>query len=188
MISQILINSLVAGSLYALMALAMSIIYKASEIPNFAQGEMAMISTFVTFVLLNSFGLPFFLAGIATLFFAFLLGICLEFIFIRRAKEPTLLGFVIITLGFQLVLFGLAGWIWGSDQRTISLPFSESKLILKTDAVVLTEHNVATICIAIAIMTGLYLLLQYTKLGLAMKATQQNPRAARLMAYRPTGF
>ena len=179
MISQILINALVAGSLYALMALAMSIIYKASEIPNFAQGEMAMISTYLTFVLLNSFGIPFLPAIFATLIFAFLLGVFLEFVFIRRAKEPNLLGYVIITLGFQLVLFGLAGWIWGSDQRTISLPFSESELIYQSDSIVLTEHNLASILIAVVIMIGLYVLLQFTKLGLAMKATQQNPRAAK---------
>ena len=78
MIAQLLINSIVAGSIYALMALAMSITYKASEIPNFAQGEMAMFSTYITFVLLNSFGLPFIVALFGTLVFAFVLGLILN--------------------------------------------------------------------------------------------------------------
>ncbi len=186
MIEQLLINSLVAGCIYALMALAMSIVYKASEIPNFAQGEMAMISTYITFVLLNSFGLSFGPALIGTLLFAFLLGVALEFIFIRRAKEPNLLGFIIITLGFQMVLFGLAGWRWGSDQRTIELPFSESGVVYRSSTFVLTEHNLASISIALVIMLALYLLLQHTKLGLAMKASQQNERAARFNGI-PTG-
>lgn len=179
MIAQLLINALVAGSIYALMALAMSIIYKASEIPNFGQGEMAMFSTYITFVLLNTFGWGFPAALIGTLIFAFLLGVVFEFLFIRRAKEPTLLGFIIITLGFQMVLYGLAGWKWGSDQRTFSLPFSESEVLFKTDTMVLTEHNLASIVIAVLVMIGLYLLLQHTKLGLAMKASQQNVKAAR---------
>ena len=179
MIAQLLINSIVAGSIYALMALAMSITYKASEIPNFAQGEMAMFSTYITFVLLNSFGLPFIVALFGTLVFAFVLGLILEFVFIRRSKDPNLLGFIIITLGFQMVLYGLAGWKWGSDQKTFSLPFSESEIVFKTDSMVLTEHNLASIAIAILIMIALYLLLQHTKLGLAMKASQQNIKAAR---------
>ena len=179
MIGQLLINSLVVGSIYALMALAMSIIYKASEIPNFGQGEMAMICTYITFVLLHSYSLPFSVALIGTLIFAFLLGVLFEFIFIRRAKEPNLLGFIIITLGFQMILYGFAGWKWGSDQRTFSLPFSESEVILRNDAFVLTEHNLASIIIAIVIMVCLYLLLQYSKLGLAMKACQQNVKAAK---------
>jgi branched-chain amino acid transport system permease protein len=179
MIAQLIINSIVAGSIYALMALAMSIIYKASEIPNFSQGEMAMVSTYITFILLTAAGLPFLLALAGTLAFAFILGFLFEFLFIRRAKEPNLLGFIIITLGFQLVLYGFAGWKWGSDQRTFSLPFSESEVIYRTDSFVLTEHNLASILIAVAIMLGLYLLLQHTKLGLAMKASQQNVKAAR---------
>ncbi len=179
MIEQLIINSIVVGSIYALMALAMSIIYKASEIPNFAQGEMAMICTYITFVLLNSWGLSFTLALLGTLIFAFILGALFEFVFVRRAKEPSLLGFIIITLGFQMVLYGLAGWKWGSDQRTFSLPFSESEVVMKTDSVVITEHNLASILIAVLIMVGLYILLQHTKLGLAMKASQQNVKAAR---------
>lgn len=179
MIGQLLISAIVAGSIYALMALAMSIIYKASEIPNFAQGEMAMFSTYITFVFLNTWGYPFWVALVGTLVFAFLLGFLFEFMFIRRAKEPNLLGFIIITIGFQMVLYGFAGWKWGSDQRTFSLPFSESAVILKTDAFVLTEHNLASIVIAVVVMAGLYLLLQHTKLGLAMKASQQNVKAAR---------
>ncbi len=178
MIVQLLISSLVTGSIYALIALAMAIIYKASEIPNFAQGEMAMVSTYITFVLLSTFGFPFLTALVLTLTFAFLLGILFEFLLIRRAKEPNLLGFIIITLGFQLLLFGLAGWKWGSDQRTFTLPFSESEVVVRTSSFVLTEHNLASLIIAMVIMVILYLILNHTKLGLAMRACQQNVGAA----------
>ena len=158
----------------------MSIVYKASEIPNFGQGEMAMISTYITFVLLDSGGLNFLSALVFTLVFAFILGLIFEFSIIRRAKEPNLLGYIIITLGFQMVgCLDFAGWKWGSDQRTFNLPFSESEILFKTDSVVISEHNLASILLAVMVMFGLYLILQHTKLGLAMKASQQNEKAAR---------
>lgn len=180
MILQLIISSIVAGSIYALMALAMSITYKASEIPNFAQGEMGMISTFIAFVMLSSFGMPFYLALLISLVFAFLLGIFLEFVFIRRAKNPSPLSFIIITIGFQLMLYGLAGWAWGSDQRSLNIPFSESEIIFSIGGVAMTQLNLATIIIAVMMMLFLYLLLNQTKLGLAMKASQQNVKAAKI--------
>jgi len=180
MFAQLIISSIVVGSIYALMALAMSITYKASEIPNFAQGEMSMVSTFVTFVFLQSFGWPFWLALIGTIFFAFILGVLLEFIFIRRAENPTHLSFIIITIGFQLFLYGFAGWKWGSEQRTIDLPFSNADVIWQNGDVAVTELNLATIIISLVVLLVIYLLIQKTKLGLAMKACQQNANAAKM--------
>lgn len=179
MLIQLIISSLVIGSIYSLMALAMSITYKASEIPNFAQGEMAMISTFVTFVLLNSYDFGFLPALFLSMVFAFVLGVILEFVFLRRAKNPTPLSYIVITIGFQLMLYGLAGWKWGSDQRQIDLPFSESTVLFQNDYFAVTELNLATIAIALTILLIIYLLIQKTQLGLAMKACQQNVRAAR---------
>lgn len=180
MLSQLILSSIVVGSIYALMGLAMSITYKASEIPNFAQGEMAMISTYITFVMLSTMGMPFYLALGATILFSFLLGIALEFFFIRRAENPTPLSFIIITIGFQLMLYGLAGWKFGSEQRQINLPFSESEVIWTNGNVAITELNLATIIIAITVLILIYLLVQKTKLGLAMKACQQNVNAAKM--------
>lgn len=180
MLGQLIISSLVVGSIYALMALAMSISYKASEVPNFAQGEMAMISTYVTFVLLSSFGMSFYAALLFTIIFAFLLGLILEFFFLRRAKEPNSLNLIVITIGFQLMLYGLAGWKFGSEQKQINLPFSESVVIYQNDYFALTELNLATIVIALIVLIFIYLLINKTKLGLAMKACQQNVNASKM--------
>ena len=180
MFGSLIISGLVAGSIYALMALAMSITYKASEIPNFAQGEMAMLSTYITFVMLSSFGAGFLLAFFISLLFAFFLGMVLEFAFIRRAKEPTPLSFIIITIGFQMMLYGIAGWKWGSEQRALQLPFSESEIVFSAGNITLTQLNLATIIVALILMLALYLFLKYSKLGLAMKASQQNPSAAKI--------
>ena len=180
MLLDLIISSIVYGSIYALMALAMSITYKASEIPNFAQGEMAMVSTYITFVMLGTFGFSFWIAITIAIIFAFLLGMALEFVFIRRAENPTPLSFIIITIGFQLMLYGLAGWKWGSEQRQIDLPFSESEVIFRSGDVAITELNLATIIIALIVLLCIYLLIQKSKLGLAMKACQQNVNAAKM--------
>ena len=119
---QNIINALQWGSFYALIALAMVIIYKTSEIPNFGQGEMAMISTFVAFMLLVSYGHPFIISFFGTLLFAALLGVFLEFVFLRRAKDPNILSLILITLGFEMILYGLASWKWGADQRDLPFP------------------------------------------------------------------
>ena len=177
---ELIISSLVAGSIYALMGLSMSITYKASEIPNFAQGEMAMVSTYIAFVLMTVNGYSFAYAFIGALVFAFFLGVFLEFAFVRRAKEPTALSFIIITIGFQLMLFGLAGWKWGADQRRLDLPFSNTEVVFEVGGTAITELRLATIVIAILLMLVIYLFLQYTKLGLAMKASQQNNMAAKM--------
>lgn len=184
MISQIIISGLAVGSVYALMALAMSITYKASEIPNFAQGEMAMISTYIAYVLLVVQGISFIWAFFFSLLFAMVLGMALEFVFIRRAKEPNLLNLIIITLGFQMMLYGLAGWKWGADQRRLRMPFSESETYDLGGGIVVSQLGLATIGTAVVLMLIIWLFLRFTRLGLAMKASQQNAMAARINGIR----
>lgn len=184
MISQIIISGLAVGSVYALMALAMSITYKASEIPNFAQGEMAMISTYIAYVLLVVQGISFIWAFLFSLLFALVLGMALEFVFIRRAKEPNLLNLMIITLGFQMVLYGIAGWKWGADQKRLSMPFSESETYDLGGGIVVSQLGLATIGTAVVLMLIIWLFLRFTRLGLAMKASQQNAMAARINGIR----
>lgn len=179
MTGQLIINGLTIGSIYSLLALAMAMIYKASEIPNFAQGDMAMISTYIAYVILVIQGWPFWVAFVGSLAFALFLGMLLEFLFIRRAKEPNLLNLIIITLGFQMMLYGLAGWKWGSDQRRLSMPFSDSETI-SFGGVVISHLGLATIITAAVLMLLLWLFLSRTKMGLAMKAVQQNAMAARI--------
>ena len=117
MFLQLISNGLSTGSLYALIALAMVIIYKTSKVPNFAQGEMAMISTFIAFTLLDTFGYSYFISFTGALIFAIILGIFMEFIFLRRAKDPNILNLIIITLGFEMILYGIASWKWGAEQK-----------------------------------------------------------------------
>jgi branched-chain amino acid transport system permease protein len=183
MFLQLLISGLSFGSLYALIALAMVIIYKTSEVPNFAQGEMAMISTFVAYALFESSGQSFAISFIGALCFAAMLGVFLEFTFLRRVKDPNVLSLILITLGFEMILYGLAGWKWGADQRDFSFPVSDFDIINLGPAVA-SYLNIATVLITLMLMFILFLFFKYTKVGIAMKATQQNPVAARINGIR----
>lgn len=183
MFLQLLISGLSFGSLYALVALAMVIIYKTSEVPNFGQGEMAMLSTFVAYSLLVTHGYSFALSFVGAILFAAALGVFLEFVFLRRAKDPNILSLILITLGFEMMLYGLASWKWGADQRDLPFPVSDFDIV-NVGPAVFSYLNLATLLITLVLMLILFLFFKYTKVGIAMKATQQNAMAARINGIR----
>jgi len=183
MLGQLIVSGLAVGACYALLALAMVIIYKTSEVLNFAQGEMAMISTFVAFTLLDSYHLPFPYALALTFLFAILLAIFFEIAFLRQAKDPTVLGLIIITLGFEMILMGFVGWKWGPDQRPFPFPVSNVETY-NFYGLIISKINFWTIVICLILMFILFLFFRYTKLGTAMRATQQNQLIARVMGIR----
>ena len=179
MLLQIVASGLSSGSIYALVALALVITYKTTGVPNFAQGEMAMFSAFVAYVLIVDYNVGFVVAFGAALVFAFVLGIGFEGVFLRRTKNPTHLNLIIMTLGFQLALFGLAGWRWGADQRRFPFPVSANEVVHFGNVTVSTL-SLATISIALVLMAAVFAFFRFTKLGVAMQATQQDAMAARI--------
>jgi len=183
MFLQLIVSGIAIGSIYALVALAMVIIYKASEVPNFAQGEMAMISTFIAFMFLDSYGQGFLVSFSGALGFAIVLGVFLEFVFLRRAKDPNVLSLILITLGFQMMLYGAASWKWGAEQQSFPFPVSDFDIVNVGPAVA-SYLNIATLLVALLLMLTLFLFFRYTKVGIAMKATQQNVVAARINGIR----
>jgi branched-chain amino acid transport system permease protein len=183
MLGQLIVSGLAVGFCYALLALAMVIIYKTSEVLNFAQGEMAMISSFIAFLFLETYQLSFPLALVFTLLFAAALGVLLEFAFMRPAKNPTVIGMIIITLGFEMILMGIAGWKWGPDQRSMPFPVPSFETY-NFGGLLVSKINFWTIIICLILILLLFLFFQYSKLGTAMRATQQNRLVARLMGIR----
>jgi len=180
---QTILSGIAVGSSYALMGLGMVLIYKASEVPNFVQGEMALLPVFVAYLLLESYGLPPYIAFPATLVFSIFLGCFLEFAIIRRAKEPNVLGLIIITIGMEMMLLGLVSWKFGADQRAMPFPISSYDSIMIGD-IFISTLDLLTLVVALIIMLVLFLFFRYSKIGVAMKATQQNENAARLMGIK----
>lgn len=184
MIGQLIIEGLAIGACYGLFGIAVVIIYKTSEVVNFAQGEMAMMSTFVAYHILTFYHYPFWAAYLLTMVFAVLLGIAIEFIFLRPAKNPNLLGLIVITLGAEMLLMGLASWKWGAEQKEFTLPFSTLSTHEPIKGLIVNEWSIAVFAAAAILMIFLFLFFKYTKLGVAMRATQQNQHAAKIMGVR----
>ncbi len=180
---QVIVNGIAVGSSYALMGLAMVIIYKTSEVPNFAQGEMALISSFLTYMVLEYHGFPYYIAFPGAMVFSVILGCFLEFAILRRAKEPNILGMIIITIGIEMVLMGFVSWKFGADPKTMPFPVSPYDSVVLGD-VYISTLEVLTLVIALLLMVILFIFFRFTKLGVAIKATQQNEMAARLMGIR----
>ena len=181
---QLLIDGLAMGACYGLFGLAVVIIYKTSDVINFAAGEMAMFSTFVAFHVLNIFGYPFWMAFIASLAFAALLGVLVDYFFLRPAKNPTLLGLIVITIGAQMLLAGLASWKWGAEQKQFSIPVSYSVTYEPFPGFIISQWALAVFITAIVIVSFMFVFFKYTKMGTAMRATQQNKHAAKIMGIK----
>ena len=180
---QMVLSGIAVGSSYALMGLGMVLIYKASEVPNFVQGEMALLPVFVAFMLLSTYGVPYYIAFPATLIFALILGCILEFVILRRAKEPNILGLIIITIGMEMMLLGFVSWKFGADQRAMPFPISSYDSIVIGE-IFISTLDMLTLVVALVIMLILFLFFRFSKMGVAMKATQQNENAAALMGIK----
>jgi branched-chain amino acid transport system permease protein len=183
-IGQLLVEGLAIGACYGFFAIAVVIIYKTSEVVNFGQGSMAMCSTYVAFHIITFYQYPFWLAFIMTMIFAACLGMAIEFCFLRRAKHPTILGLIVITLGAEMLLVGLVSWKWGAEQQFFSLPFDQMATYEPLPGMIVNNWALAVFIVAVILMTLLFVFFRYTKLGVAMRATQQNKHAAKIMGVR----
>lgn len=183
-VGQLLVEGLAIGACYGLFATAVVIIYKTSEVVNFAQGEMAMFSSFVAFHILSVYQLPFWATFVMTMIFSILLGILIEYFFLRPAKHPSILGLIVITLGAEMFLMGLAGWKWGAEQKFFSLPLDPSVTYEPVKGMIINNWTIAVFTVTTCIMLLLYVFFKYTRLGVAMRATQQNKHAAKIMGIR----
>jgi branched-chain amino acid transport system permease protein len=177
--AQLIVNGLALGSLYALTAFGLVLIFKTTEVVTFAQGEMAMVSTFVAYTLLTTAHLPFAAAFVLTLVFATLLGILIERLILRYVNPNPILNPIIVTIGLALILLGVAGWIWGYETRPFPAPVAGPPFRLGT--VVLSRMNALILGVMLLLQAILFLFFRRSLTGIAMNAVAQNRLAARLM-------
>ncbi|HVC88678.1 MAG TPA: branched-chain amino acid ABC transporter permease [Gaiellaceae bacterium] len=176
------ISGLANGGIYASLAVALVLIYRATEVINFAQGAIATFTTYVAWQLM-SWGLSYWLAFVCTLGIAFAGGFLIELIAIRPVeRRGNQLTVVIASIGLLILVEGSIGWIWGSDLKFMPAPFPSH--IYRVGGVAFSRQDIATIAISIAAVVVLRLLFQFTKLGLAMRAAAVRPDAARLVGIR----
>jgi branched-chain amino acid transport system permease protein len=163
------------GGIYACLALALVMIYQSTHHINFAQGEMAMFSTFIAWLLLK-WGLPYWAAALLTLAFGFVMGFVLERLVLRPLKDAAELSVIVVFIGLFVGINSVAGWIFGHQLETFPSPFPAR--VPGTN--LLSGHELGTIAVTLAVMLVLYGFLRFTKLGLAMRASAENPVSARL--------
>ena len=180
---QQLISGIASGSLFAILALAIVLTYRSTGTLNFAQGKMAMFTTFIAWSALGSiFG--FWLAFLVTLLAAVLMGALVERTIVRHVEGKSELNSLIVTLGLFLVFDGLALYIWGPLPRGFG-PFSVfSGGPTCAAEVCIGRLNLGILVIAVAVMASLFMLFQRTSIGLAMRATAQNRIASQLVGIR----
>jgi branched-chain amino acid transport system permease protein len=175
---QLVVDGIAIGSVYGALALALVLIFRSTGIVNFAQGEMAMFSTFIAWGLVQG-GVPLGLALVATLAASFAGGMLIERVIIRPVEGEDPLTILIVTLGLFILVNSAAGWIWGFNNRGFprALPDGSTEVL----GVRLSFESLGIVAVLLAVCGLLYLLFERTKLGLAMRAAAANPASARLV-------
>ncbi len=176
---QQVLSGIASGSLFAIVALALVLIYRSTSILNFAQGEMALFAAFLTWTFMTR--MDFWAAFFLSILVAAAIGAVVERVIIRHVEEAPVLNSVIVTLGLFTAFNSLSVYIWGPTPKGFG-PFSVFKgPALCAGDICIGRLSVGVLVIAIIIMALLYLLFQRTKVGLAMRATAQNRTASRLV-------
>lgn len=175
----VVVSGLATGSIYALVAISLVIIYKATRTLNFAQGEMLMVSTFVGWSVYERVQLPLVVVMLIAVAAAAALGWAIERLIIRHAISATHFDVLILTLGLSLALRSGAGLVWTHDEFPFPSLFANRPVTL--GPVRVAPVSLGIIGASLTLMLGLYLLFAHTRLGRAMRAVAQNQRAARLM-------
>jgi branched-chain amino acid transport system permease protein len=168
-------SGLAAGAIYASVALALVMIYRSTDLVNFAQGEMAMFSTYIAWTLVNT-GLPFWAAFAITLVTSFVGGMVIERVVIRPVENAPVLAAVIVTIGLLLIFNSLAGWLYSYTVQDFPSPFPDRPLLHS----LLTTRDLGVIAVTLIMLVLLFLFFRFTSTGLAMRAAAQNPASARL--------
>jgi branched-chain amino acid transport system permease protein len=175
---QQIVSGIAIGGVFASLALALVLIYNAMGLVNFAQGEMAMLATFVAYALINR-GVSYWIAFPMTLVLAFAGGIVIQRIVIKPVERAPVLTLVIITLGLATLVNGIAGFIFGYVPRSFPSPFSADSVDLL--GVFISWRDLGVIAVSGLVLAGVYLLLQRTTVGLTMRAAAHHPEASRLL-------
>jgi branched-chain amino acid transport system permease protein len=172
-------SGLAAGSIYASVALALVMIYRSTDLVNFAQGEMAMFSTYIAWTLVNA-GLPFWGAFAITLIASFVGGMLIERVLIRPVENAPVLAAVVVTIGLLLIFNSVAGWIYSYTVQDFPSPFPDRPLF----HALITTRDLGVIAVTLIMLLLLFLFFRFTSTGLAMRAAAQNPASARLCGIR----
>ena len=179
---QLTLNGLATGAIYALVALGLVITYKATEVLNFAHGDVLMASSFVGWGLIVGWGWPFWLAALATVALAAAVCWGIDARVMRAiVGQPQFAG-VMLTIAIAFMIRGLVSMFFGPESRSYPTPWSGQNTQL--GPVVVTDLSLVIIGMALLLTTGLFYFLRRTALGVSIQAASQNQLAAYLSGIR----
>ena len=180
-LAQQIVIGLASGGVWATLAVALVLIYRSTGVVNFAQGEMAMFSTFIAWSLVHH-GLSYWAAFFLTIAISFAGGVAVERVVIKPVERAPVLTVVIVTLGLFFLVNGAARWIWTPETR--NLPNAFSTRPIEIAGVAFSIQDLGTIGVSLAAVVLLWLFFRFTKFGLASRAAAANPAASRLLGIR----
>ena len=173
------LSGIALGCVYSLVALGFVLIYKATGVLNFAQGELMMVGAYIYFSLVTQLGLTPLLAFGATLVLAGLLGALIERLVLHPLVDEPPFTLVMVTIGLATLLRAATGMIWSHDTFAFPSPISEGAIDMGEVSVPLVDMWTVTVTVALSLL--LFVFFHYTRLGTAMRAVAQNRYAAQLM-------
>lgn len=171
------LSGLATGGIYACLALAVVMIYQAIDHFNFAQGEMAMFSTFIAWQLIH-WGAPYWVAFFLTIGISFIGGVAIERIIFAPIKNAPVLSHIIVFIALFSAFNSLAGFIWDFTIKEFPSPFPSERLFGTT---LIGTHEIGMIGVTLVMVALIYLFFRFTRVGLAMRAAAANPVSARLV-------
>jgi branched-chain amino acid transport system permease protein len=176
-IAQVLFDGLVSGGIYASLALALVLVYQTTAVINFAQGEMAMLSTYVCLALIE-WGVGYWTAFCLTLAISYVFGAAIERFIMRRFHASNHLVEVVVLMGLLVTISSVAGAIWGYDVRVFPSPFGQG--VLQVFGFSFRRHDMGALLVMLIALACVFAFLRFTMVGLAMRASAQNPASSRL--------
>lgn len=174
------VAGIATGGIYAIVALALVMIYQATGNVNFSQGEMAMFSTYIAWALIHA-GLPYWLAFVLTVAFAFVMGAGIQHLLLRQLGNVPVLSMVTVFIGLLVIFNSMTGWLFTYTIKSFPSPFPDGSPLGQT---YLSAHELGTIGVTLAVLAVLFCFFRFTSLGLAMRAAAQNPASSRLVGIR----
>ncbi|MFB3104646.1 MAG: branched-chain amino acid ABC transporter permease [Pseudomonadales bacterium] len=173
---QLLIAGVSIGCVYGLIALGFVLIYKATEMVNFAQGDIMMLGAYAAITYINVLGMPFIWGVLAALSTMAVVGVLLERLLLRPMIGEPHFAVLMLTIGLGFILRAIAGAVWGSEPRVLDSPYAGE--VLRFDELVVGVENMVIVGGTIFLCGLLFLFFRFTRLGIAMQAASQNQLAA----------
>jgi branched-chain amino acid transport system permease protein len=177
---QQVVSGLAQGSIFASLALALVLIYRATDVLNFAQGEMATFTTYIAWSLMNH--MSYWPAFALTLVIAFIFGAGVERTIIRPVEHRPEIVIVIVTIGLLIALNGLVGWIWDPEVKAFETPFPQRTTEIA--GVVISLQDLGVLGVTLVTVILLWAFFRFTTIGLVMRAVANSQAASRLLGVR----